>query len=829
MNRPSQCLQLIAPLFLLASPLAAQDVPAKPSDAVAKYLPEGLSPLYQTTGDECQKILNQDLRWSVLPRTVSSVLVSPESPPIFAMQNGDSYYNYYNGLFGKDDAIRRTLTQTWNGGVRLLYNTTPIARDGDDLWFESQGRPNELTLLSGNQSSLYRTLGSSDSAHDSPGCFLAKQVPGIWCIASSQGLYRLENEQWERILIPGWPGGLAEGMVSDGRGRIVAWSKNPGKLGPTVAIFADGAWSSVEAVRGKKWTTAGIRADGVAILAGPDELAIVMPPRVQADTAVAASITQRTLNLPLGEGMVAEVQSGSITTSDGKSRTVYYFFGDALAKGLPVVTRHGGALFETRTLADGSRGLIRLPPGGPPQWIDFEPAVESQQMMPTRDDGFVIFSTQLGAYLLTKDTLVPRKVAEPEDFRPSDTLLGCDRKGQIYFGRENNVLKLSPDAQTMPELKVEEICFWTPVRHVQDPGHWAALTSSGHLWCAGPNADVTRLMPGKAEPQRVDDRLRNVTSLWPGRNGAMLCRHEESAALATGDERIGIGESLVALAKQNFTAMLAVAPLASRDERRAFTTNSYYRGLTAPPWLAIGTSLWISDGKSVQRIRKQRKAVVVQEIRQGKFTMLGPLASGHLLLAPSDRSGQLTSWFVVTDPDGRAEVKAVASPPANEDGASPTSIDRQWHLDTRNGLWLHQGFGDRVYRIDSPDQWPLLRDLGPPEMEYPAGFVWSYRSNRVFPGYEVAGPGFRRACLPTFQTHLTPLFGEQNKVACLTPDGAAWLQFDPEKPDQSAVATRRRIHWNGIPMSYIGHRGTTAFIIVQKSRGSDLVSVELAP
>ncbi|MHC4402074.1 MAG: hypothetical protein ACYTG0_20575, partial [Planctomycetota bacterium] len=360
-------------------------------------------------------------------------------------------------------------------------------------------------------------------------------------------------------------------------------------------------------------------------------------------------------------------------------------------------------------------------------------------------------------------------------------------------------------------------------------------------WFVVPDdGDVMKLAEGEETARLVDDRLRDGRAIWPGRDGAMLVLREgEGAALAHGGKRLELADGLRELGLQHFDAMLAAAPTATRGGRRQLV-RSHLGLLAAAPWLAVGGSLWICDGEAVYRLRRDKGSqppheVQLETIREGSFAMLGPLRDGGLLLAPKDRYGasdRLTSWLWVTNPDGQTEVVSVPSPPKKQGQASlgqPASFGGQWRLDGTGALWLHQGF-DRVYRITGPDHWPMLMGFGLPEFEHPAGFVWGFHSARVFHGYEIGGEDFRRSCVATYLRHTTPLMVDDGDVVCLTPDGLARLQFDPEAPEKASITASVRVRWRRPPASFLGGAGGRAFFLTRTEDGTaGLVGVDVPP
>ena len=815
-------LLLAAPDTGPAGAAPASEVPLGSWDDLALYPARGLSPLYPLVGAECQRILVAGARWEVFPRPISSVLVSPDQPPCFEMHNGDYYYNE---LGGNAQAIRWAAEQSWGGAFRLLFNASALARRDDELWLSVDGFSPRLKLLRGKNWATYRPPDSASlGVHGKPN-WLARDVPGAWWVATQEGLYRVQEGQWERAKIPGWPGGPAQGVVGDGKGRLVAWSGQTGGFGATVGFYADGQWSSVSVYRVGQWTAAGIRPDGGAVLAGPSQVVVVKP-------AARGDAAGDQLSGPKRQQELDHLRQGHFDLGDGLWVRPLGTFG---------VTGGGSALFAAIRLRDGPRGLVRLRTAGPPEWIDLAIG-EGVQIAPSQDDGFLILARGAGVFALGKSSREPQLLDDSADLFRDDKLLGCDGAGRAYLQRGRAVLAFSPRGKPAPAIVPRKLADLPAavVRPVDRRTVAAAVDARGGCWFVDRDGGRVMVLPqDKDEPHPYDDCLRGAQAFWPGRDGAMLMLLDDgTAALGFGGRRLEVAASLVDLGRLHFREMLAAAPRSSGDGRRDLRRQPGWRP-AASPWLATGKCLWLEENGAICRLRMQDQreggpgAVEVKRVCEGGFELLGPLRSGHLLLAKDGGSGRqesLDRWFWVEAPEDRAELKLVASPPAKVGTAiltSPATVYGAWRLDAQGALWLHQGF-DRVYRIDSPGQWPLLSHFGEPEFEHPNGCVWAYHSARVFAGYEVARNGFRHSCRPTYLDHLTPLFAADGEVTCLTPDGLAVLRFDPKRPADDGVVRRFRVRWGNKPLWYLGHSESRAFFVTTGPRSeSHLVLVDL--
>jgi hypothetical protein len=739
------------------------------------------------------------------------------------MHGGDMYYNEYGG---NAQALRWAAEESWGGAFRVLLNASALARCDDELWISVDGFALQWKLLWGKRWNDYSPLDPDSQGNSRESVRLVRDAPGAWWMSTAEGLYRVQDGQWQRAKIPGWPGGPAEGIVGDGKGRFVAWSKETGGLGATVGFSTRGKWSSAPVYRVGQWTSAGIRPDGSAVLAGRSQVVVVKPPARgnTADDEPSGPKRQRELE---------HLRQGHFALGDGLWAQPIGAFG---------VSRNGSAVFAAIRLPDGPRGLVRIRAAGPPEWIDFTIG-EGAQIAPLPDDGFLVLCRGAGIFTLEKESRGPQLLDDSADLYSDDMLLGCDDGGRAYLKRDRAVLAFSPRGKPSPVTASRKLADLGPAPArlpLPRQSVAAAVDSSGGCWFverAGGRVMVLR--EDKEEPHPYDDRLRGAQAFWPGRDGSMLMRLVDGrAALGLGGRRLEVAPSLVELGRLHFREMLAAAPRSSHDGRRDLQRQRIRRN-AAPPWLRTGDCLWLQETNAVYRLRTRGQGdgadgpIEATQICEGGFRLFGPLRSGHLMLAKDNASEgpePVDRWFWIEAPQDRAELKLVASPPAKVGSAiltSPATVYGPWHLDVQGWLWLHQGF-DRVYRIDSPGQWPLQKDFGEPEFEHPAGWVWGYHSARVFPGYEVANGMLRHSCRPTYLDHLTPLFAADGDVTCLAPDGLAVLRFDPKRPTEDRVTRRFRVRWGDKPLWYVGHSESRAFFVIAgKASENQLVVVSL--
>ena len=104
---------------------------------------------------------------------------------------------------------------------------------------------------------------------------------------------------------------------------------------------------------------------------------------------------------------------------------------------------------------------------------------------------------------------------------------------------------------------------------------------------------------------------------------------------------------------------------------------------------------------------------------------------------------------------------------------------------------------DRVYRVESAQEWPLVKDVGDVHFEDQSGAIWGYHSERVFPGYERVNTPEKKSVLNTYLHHLKPMATYGDHVVCLTPTGLATIKVDPAKPEPGPVAASTEVQWSG--------------------------------
>jgi hypothetical protein len=808
MNRQNQlaCTLLYAVFSLWNGPLArGDDVPRQPWANIAAYPGKGLSPLYDEAGKELLRILNGNQRWAVLPRPINYVTLRPDRPPCFEMHNGDTYYN---NLYGNPEAIRWAAEQDWDGEFRLLFNASLQAGHDNNLWLTIDAYQSVLRTVQDGNWRTYRTLGSDRFSRTRRGQLrLARAESGSWWMASRSGLFQLQKGTLRRERIADWPDAGVRAVVSDRQGRVIAWSPQDSDGHATVAFLNQGEWSTVTVAAGG-WSAGAIRPDGVAVLAGSRRIHFVASPGSESSAPFAASRSE----------------------DDAKHRSLgqYPLDDDWIQpQSRFALSPRGDLLFVAIRVSDKVPGLVRVPVSGNPKWIKFADA--SRVELASMPDGdFLIRAPDRGMFRLAADSDQPVMVADSEEMKTDDRLLGCDHRGRVYIGRGIATLVFSADHEATPFVTVQTHAVVRSDRQRNRTVNSAAIDSTGRIWSVRTDGTVSMLKPGR-DPELFDDRLVGAESLWPGRDGSLLVVNTNgSVSLVLNDGTIVSSPTLKGLASESFAEMLAAAPVQSCDNRHDLRGEAVSRRLAAP-WLAIGDSLWISDGKNVDRLRKGDTETETKSVQAGQFKLMGPLRSGQLVLA-DQASSRITNWYKVDQPDGVMAVQRIGSPPAKQSGSGtlsrPESFGGSWLLDSQGWLWLHQGF-DRVYRIESANEWSMLKDFGRPELEHPAGRVWGKHTARVFRGYEVGGDGQRRSCRPAYLHHLTPLTLDGNDVLCLTPTGLAWLRYDEQSGEGDEIVRAMPVNWRGTTTALIGLRDQTLWVVVRTGSANALVSVSL--
>ena len=808
MNRYQRlaCILFCATIILRTGPhVRGDDVPRQPWSKIAAYPGKGLTPLYDLAAKELKRILTGNQRWATLPRPITHVRLRSDRAPCFEMHNGDTYYNK---LYGNAEAIRWAAEQEWDGEFRLLLNSSLQAVGEDDLWLTVDGYQPVLRSLHRGKWRTYRPLGSDRFSRTRRAQLrLVEGSSERWWLASGAGLFQLQKGTLRRERIPGWPDTGVRGVVSDHQGRVAAWSPQDTEGQTTMAFFNDGEWSTATVVSAD-WNAAAIRPDGIVVLAGHRRVRFAAPPGSELSVPFA---------VPQSEEDPDKLALGQLPLGDDWIQPQGHF----------ALSPKGELLFLAARVSDGSLGFVRVPLLGNAEWIEFSDPSRIQLAAMSGGD-FLMLTRDRGMFRLAAGSHEPLLVTDKEETMADDRLLGCDHRGRVYLGRGRATLVFSSDGKPTESVQVGTQSVVRSPGSGARIGYSAALDSTGLVWTVGPDGAVNTLEPG-SKPELFDDRLTDAASLWPGRDGSMLVLNKNgSASLVLGDGTIVAGATLFELASASLARMHAAAPIQSCDRREDLRSQAGSRFL-ASPWLAIGDSLWISDGTTVDRLRTGGVAAEVQNVQTGNFDLMGPLRSGQLVLADRSNS-RITSWHKVDKPDGEMAVQRIGAPPAKQAGAGtlsrPESYAGSWYLDSQGWLWLHQGF-DRVYRIESADEWFMLKDFGAPVIEHPAGFVWGNHKSRVFNGYQVGGTSKPRSCRPTYQEHLTPLVVENDEVVCLTPTGLAWLRFDRQSPEGDEITRSMPINWGGIPAAFVGVRDQKLWVVVENGSVSTLVSVSL--
>ena len=650
------------------------DVPRQAWANIAAYPGKGLSPLYDEAGKELLRILNGKQRWAVLPRPINYVTLYPDRPPCFEMYNWDTYYN---NLYGNAEAIRWAAEQDWDGRFRLLYNSSLQAGHGNNLWLTIDAYQSVLRSVQDGTWRTYRTLRSDRFSRIGRGQRrLARAESGSWWMASSTGLFQLQKGTLRRERIVDWPEAGVQAVVRDHQGRVIAWSPQDSDGHATVAFLNQGEWSTVTVGVGG-WSAGAIRPDGVAVLAGSRRIHFVAPPGSETFVPFAAP------------------QSGD----DAKHRSLgQYPLNDDWIQPQSrfALSPRGDLLFLAVRVSDLLKGLVRVPVSGNVEWIEFSDASRAELVSMPHSD-FLIRTPERGMFRLAADSDQPVMLASSKEMKSDDRLLGCDHRGRVYVGRGIATLVFSPDHEATPSVTVQPLADIRSDRQRNRTVDRAVVDTTGRIWAVQPDGTVSTLEPG-SDPELFDDRLVGAESLWPGRNGSILVVNtDRSVSLVVDDGTIVSSATLKGLASESFVEMLAAAPVQSCDSRHDLRGEAVSRRLAAP-WLAIGDSLWISDGKNVDRLRQGDAAIETASVQAGQFKLMGPLRSGQLVLA-DEANSRITKWYKVDQPDGVMAIQRIGSPPAKQSGSGtlsrPESFGGSWLLDSQGWLWLHQGF-DRV-------------------------------------------------------------------------------------------------------------------------------------
>lgn len=420
------------------------------------------------------------------------------------------------------------------------------------------------------------------------------------------------------------------------------------------------------------------------------------------------------------------------------------------------------------------------------------------------------------------------KVEAVDSVPVGDKLLGADRDGRVYLDRGGVVMMLTPSA---PAVRRSGLGYLGMVRTASPLA--ATVGDDGTLWMSNGKGKLRFLRRGDGALTEAKERLPSpVRELHSGRGGAVLAMCENGQAALVDRDHVRSATSLVDLARRHFGPMLAAAPKATRDERRWLTAD--WRTVS-PPWLAVGEYLWLTEGGEAYRVSRDGKSVCVGDLvralgyQTGAVTLMGPLASGQVLLAMDGQP--MARWIVVTDPGGAMTLsRPEPQPPKGGQWAPdrPGTFAGQWLLDSRKRLWLHQA-SDGVYRVGDSREWTWLGSLGQPWLEAPAGTLWARRWSSVIPGYQTCVDGQTvQPRAATFVHAVTPLYGEApGSILCWTPLGLARLSgdLDLNAKELSAPTGRAAVFWSGLPVAFVGHTGGWAFFVTTAPNGHSLLAV----
>jgi hypothetical protein len=406
-------------------------------------------------------------------------------------------------------------------------------------------------------------------------------------------------------------------------------------------------------------------------------------------------------------------------------------------------------------------------------------------------------------------------------------LLGADRHGRLYFRRDDSLMVFTPAAEVATPAETRILASVPSL----DPTV-AVVADDGRLWFCDRDGSLFLWESTAASgPEKYKAQsLPPVKEVFAGRGGAILARCiGDRVALCWPDKAI-VATCLADLAREHFDELMAAAPTSTRDPRRHLTAT--WKPVPSP-WLAVGNHVWLRDARSAYCAGPAGKCLNVTDLAralgygESPVTLMGPLQSGQLILAPDGR--RMEDWIVVDLPGAEFVLSALGRRPHTQGGAPVTdagAFSGQWLLDSQGRLWLHQAF-DRVYCVGDIAAWPMIMDFGQPWLEHGNGQVWALRSIRAYPGYQVGTGGAKPTpCPVSFLHRLTPLQSvAKDRLLCLSPLGLAVLAGDPANPDSLELASPTPVAWRGTPFGYCGRTSGWTFFVTSTRDGHSLQAV----
>ena len=536
---------------------------------------------------------------------------------------------------------------------------------------------------------------------------------------------------------------------------------------------------------------------------------------------------------------------------------------------------------------DGETKWIDWPLNSTSQSRDFTVV----QITAQSDNSFIILDRNRGLFRLAPGDLKATKLTEVNG---SDELLGCDVDGRIYVRRGYAILFFLPSANPNSVSEAREELNLIASQSSEDTPLAAAIDSDGNLvaiddnfqlrvlsrrgrkdvfdsvWVKSDDGRETYVFKRKFERQLVPEgydqkilesyersnaNVKAPVSVWPGRNGwtLVLYRDQQAALVSPKKKKFILEQSLLQLAINAYETMLAAAPLETIGRKDS-------------PWLALGQSIWISDSKGVYRLSKRspdapetpvspeiqqsparprsnnRPAnpnnpalnfadVCVQRVGSEPAKMLGPIASGELILSPSPirkpprtQNVSLKSCVVVTSPSenaGAVFVGSLGGANVENDRFRTIAGHRKGgaFLDSKKSLWLDLSSGP-TFQVADAKKWLERKNIQSVGFEDSSGAVWGLQSAKNPNGYHRIIGDDEYSVRSTYLNHLSPIANHEGHVICHTPIGLAKLEIDPKFPQSARVIASTTVHWPGQKKYYLGITKGRIWFVVQRRNGN---------
>ena len=548
----------------------------------------------------------------------------------------------------------------------------------------------------------------------------------------------------------------------------------------------------------------------------------------------------------------------------------------------------------TEDTEESAYGLIYINKDGETKWIDWPLNITSPeqsrnwavvQITAQADNSFIILDRNRGLFCLAPGDLKATKLTEVNE---SDELLGCDVDGRIYVRRGEAILLFLPSANPNSVSEAREDLNLIASQGSKDTPLAAAIDSDGNIVAFDDNfqlrvlsrkgrkdvfdslqvkSDVGRgsyvfkrkferqLVPAQSAGlraalrshqkgydqeifesyERFNANVKAPVSVWPGRNGwvLVLYRDQQAALVSLKKRKVILEQSIQQLAINAYETMLAAAPPQTIGRRDS-------------PWLALGQSIWISDSKGVYRLSKRSPDVPanpknpalnfaeigVQRVGSEPAKMLGPIASGELILRPNPipktQNVHLKSCIVVTNPSENADAVFVGS----LGGANFTNDGFQTYygtrksgafLDSKKSLWLALSYGP-IFQSADAKKWLEHKNFQSIGFEDSSGAVWGFQSGKDFNGYNRIIGDDKYSVRSTYLNHLSPIANHEGHVICHTPIGLAELEIDPKFPESARVIASTTVHWPGQRKYCLGIAKGRIWFVVQRRNGNQVVA-----